>query len=112
MGKNRIDGKVAIPCCRLDPMLLSFAPSSLLHRSFHPIARGRLAACLVDAAAADIAHPFDDVVVTVVQLGLEHLQVAHLEPGRSKWHLGDHNRTIITPGREISIVFYLTRQVT
>lgn len=40
-----------------------------------------LAARLVDARAADVAHPFDDVVVTVVELGLKHLQVAHLEAG-------------------------------
>lgn len=38
-----------------------------------------LAAGFVDARAADVAHPFDHVVVTVVELGLEDLQVADLE---------------------------------
>lgn len=46
-----------------------------------------LAAGLVDARAADVAHPFDDVVVTVVELGLKHLQVTHLEAGRSERNL-------------------------
>lgn len=32
-----------------------------------------LAASLVDARAADVPHPFDDVVVAVVELRLEHL---------------------------------------
>lgn len=45
------------------------------------------AARLVDAAAADVSNPFDDIVVAVVQLGLEHLQVANLQTGRSERHL-------------------------
>lgn len=48
---------------------------------------GRLAASLVEATPADVAHPFDDVMVAVVQLGLEHFEVAHLEPRGSKGNL-------------------------
>lgn len=29
---------------------------------------------------ANVAHPFDDIVVAVVQLRFKHLQVAHLRP--------------------------------
>ena len=46
-----------------------------------------LAACFVDAGAADVPHPFDHIVVTVVELGLKHLQIAHLETRRSKRNL-------------------------
>lgn len=46
-----------------------------------------LAASFVDAGAADVPHPFDDVVVTVVELGLKHLQVAHLQTRRRKRNL-------------------------
>lgn len=46
-----------------------------------------LAASFVDAGAADVPHPFDDVVVTVVELGLKHLQVAHLQTGGSERNL-------------------------
>lgn len=46
-----------------------------------------LAAGFVDAGAADVPHPFDDVVVTVVELGLKHLQVAHLQTGWRKRNL-------------------------
>lgn len=42
--------------------------------------RRRLAARLVDAAAPDVAHPFNNIVVAVVKLWLEDLQVAYLEP--------------------------------
>lgn len=38
-----------------------------------------LAAGLIDAAAADVTHPFDDIMVAVVQLRLEDLQVAHFQ---------------------------------
>lgn len=48
---------------------------------------GGLAARFIDAGAADVSHPFDDIVVTVVELGLEHLQVAHLQTRRSKRNL-------------------------
>lgn len=51
-----------------------------------------LAAGLVDARAADVAHPFDDVVVTVVELGLKHLQVTHLEAGGSEGNLPGQER--------------------
>lgn len=51
-----------------------------------------LAAGLVDARAADVAHPFDHVVVTVVELGLKHLQVTHLEAGGSKGNLPGQER--------------------
>ena len=42
---------------------------------------------LVQPALADVAHPLDHVMVTVVQLRLKHLQVAHLEARRGKRHL-------------------------
>lgn len=48
-----------------------------------------LAACFIDATSANVAHPFDDVVVAVVQLRFKHLQVAHLEAGGREWHLGE-----------------------
>ena len=48
----------------------------------------QLAAGLINAAAANVAHPFDDIVVAVVQLRFKHLQVAHLEARRCEWHLG------------------------
>lgn len=51
-----------------------------------------LAAGFVDAGAADVPHPFDDVVVTVVELGLKHLQVAHLETRGSKRNLPGQER--------------------
>lgn len=49
---------------------------------------GQLAAGFINAAAANVSHPFDDIMVTVVQLRLEYLQVAHLEAGGREWHLG------------------------
>ena len=39
---------------------------------------------------SDPPDPFDDIVVGVVELGLEHLQVAHLEAGGRKRHLKVH----------------------
>lgn len=38
-----------------------------------------LAAGLIDATAADVTHPFDDIMVAVVQLRLEDLEVAHFQ---------------------------------
>lgn len=46
----------------------------------------QLAAGLINATAANVAHPFDDIVVAVVQLRFKHLQVAHLEARRREWH--------------------------
>lgn len=48
----------------------------------------QLAAGLINAAAANVAHPFDDIMVAVVQLRFKHLQVAHLEARGCEWHLG------------------------
>lgn len=48
----------------------------------------QLAAGLINATAANVAHPFDDIMVTVVQLRFKHLQVAHLEARGCEWHLG------------------------
>lgn len=48
----------------------------------------QLAAGLINATAADVAHPFDDIMVAVVQLRFKHLQVAHLEARGCEWHLG------------------------
>ena len=42
------------------------------------------AARLVGAGTSDIAHPLDHLVIGVVELRLEHLQVAHLKAGRSE----------------------------
>ncbi len=39
-----------------------------------------LAAGLIDAAATDVTHPFDDIVIAVIELRLEDLQVAHFQP--------------------------------
>jgi len=47
-----------------------------------------LAARLIESAASDVAHPFDHVVVGVVELGLEHLEVAHLESGNVLFRIG------------------------
>lgn len=46
-----------------------------------------LASGLVDPAPADVPHPFDHIVVTVVQLWLKDFQVAHLQPRGGKWDL-------------------------
>lgn len=46
-----------------------------------------LASGLVDPAPADVPHPFDHIVVTVVQLWLKDFQVAHLQPRGRKWDL-------------------------
>jgi hypothetical protein len=48
----------------------------------------RLAASLVEAGPSDVAHPFDDVMIGVVQLGLEHLKISK-NVNESK---GDGNR--------------------
>lgn len=48
----------------------------------------QLTSGFINAAAANVAHPFDDIMVTVVQLRFKHLQVAHLEARGREWHLG------------------------
>lgn len=53
-----------------------------------PAAAGQLAAGFINATAANVSHPFDDIMVAVVQLRLEYLQVAHLEARGREWHLG------------------------
>lgn len=35
----------------------------------------------VKSASTDVPDPFDDVMVRVVELGLEHFEIAHLKPG-------------------------------
>lgn len=50
----------------------------------------QLAACLINATSANVAHPFDDIMVAVVQLRFKHLQVAHLEARGCEWHLKVH----------------------
>ena len=45
---------------------------------------------LVEPAPADVPDPFDDVVVGVVELGLEDLEVAHLEAGGRERDLKVH----------------------
>lgn len=53
-----------------------------------PATTRQLAASLINATAANVAHPFDDIMVAVVQLRFKHLQVAHFEARGRKWHLG------------------------
>jgi len=55
-----------------------------------------LAACFIETTLADVPHPLDYIVVAVVQLGLKHLQIAHLETRRSKRHLYTTHSRIIT----------------
>lgn len=55
-------------------ILLVFVPPSTLEEG------SLLAAGLVDAAAPDVTHPFNDIMIAVVQLRLEDLQVAHFQP--------------------------------
>jgi hypothetical protein len=37
-----------------------------------------LASCFVESTSANVANPFDDIVVGVVELGLKHFQIANL----------------------------------
>lgn len=46
-----------------------------------------LAAGLIDAAAPDVTHPFDDIMIAVVELRLKDLQVAHFQSRWSKRYL-------------------------
>ena len=46
-----------------------------------------LAACFIETTLADVSDPLHDVVIAVVQLGLEYFQVANFETRRSKRHL-------------------------
>lgn len=41
----------------------------------------------VEATTSDVTHPFDNVVVRIVQLGLKDFQVSDFEPGWCKWDL-------------------------
>lgn len=62
-----------------------------------------LAAGLVDAAAADVTHPFDHIVIAVVQLRLEDLQVAHFQPWWSEGYLKVHG-----DGRASPLLFVIS----
>lgn len=75
MSRQTAGGGVRIPAARRPVAYFPNRPA------------GALAARLVETAAPDVAHPFDDVMVGVVELGLEHLQVAHLEARRCEWYL-------------------------
>ena len=46
-----------------------------------------LTARFVEAASSDVADPFDDVVIGIVQFGLKHFQIANFEARRSERHL-------------------------
>ena len=46
-----------------------------------------LSAGLVEPTLADVAHPLHHVMVAVVELGLKHLEIAHLQARASKWNL-------------------------
>ena len=62
-------------------------------RSFIPAPdAARSASGLVQAAASDVPHPLDDVVVVVVQLRFEDFQVAHLQAGRRERNLKKKKR--------------------
>lgn len=47
------------------------------------------AAGFIDSTSSDVTNPFNDVVITVVQFGLKHLQVPHLQTRGGKGHLGE-----------------------
>lgn len=55
---------------------------------------GNSAAGFIDARAADVPHPFNNVMVTVVELRLKHLQVAHLQARWSKRNLQKEERSL------------------
>ena len=42
---------------------------------------------LIEPTLGDVAHPLDDIMVAVVQLGLKHLQVADLQSRAGKRNL-------------------------
>lgn len=41
--------------------------------------RNYLASCLVQTAASNIANPFDNIVIRIVQFGFEYFEIAHLK---------------------------------
>jgi len=47
----------------------------------------RLGPGFVKATLADVAYPFGNIMITVVELGLKHLQVTHSEPRTGIWDL-------------------------
>ena len=49
-----------------------------------------LASGFIEATAANVSDPFDGFIVRVVELGLKHLQIAHLEAARRERHLKAH----------------------
>lgn len=57
------------------------------------------AASLVDAAAPNVTDPFYDIMITVVQLRLKHLQVPNLQTRRSEGHLRWRRRRSISTVR-------------
>jgi hypothetical protein len=38
-----------------------------------------LTSSLVETATTNVAHPFDDIMIGIVELGFEHFQIANLE---------------------------------
>lgn len=59
-----------------------------------------LASGLVDPTPADVPHPFDHVVVTVVQLWLKDFQVTHLQPRGCKRDLLGKGKAVENIGTE------------
>ena len=49
-----------------------------------------LASGFIEATAADVSDPFDGLIVRIVQLGLKHFQIAHLEAAWSERHFKAH----------------------
>lgn len=66
-----------------------------------------LATGFVQAATTDVANPFDDIVIRVVQLGLKHFQVANFETRRSKRNLRRIKYKVMTQKMLLKDAIYL-----
>ena len=51
-----------------------------------------LATSLVQSATADVTNPFDNVMIRIVQFGLEDFQIADFKSRRSERNLSKHQR--------------------
>lgn len=69
-----------------------------------------LASGLVDPTPADVPHPFDHVVVTVVQLWLKDFQVTHLQPRGCKRDLSGKGKAAENSGRGLRCTPYPTAE--
>ena len=66
-----------------------------------------LAACFIETTLANVPHPLDHIMVTVVEFGLKHLQIAHFETRRSKRHLSIKRTVTVTSAAWSNIDYYL-----